>query len=159
MRLYIAGPMTGYVDYNFPAFQRAARVLVSLGFDVLNPAEKESTAEGKPELSLIPKKWGGDNTYITPGAIREKDIRDLLFCDGVVLLEGWMESWGALLEAAVAQVCEKKLFTMIFHPANGWSLSPLVDQWVIRAQLDWIEEGHKDAGNTDRPVLLETYSG
>lgn len=38
-RVYLAGPMTGIADYNFPAFNAAAARLRAEGFDVVNPAD------------------------------------------------------------------------------------------------------------------------
>ena len=38
-RVYIAGPMTGLPDFNYPAFNAAAAKLRALGLEVLNPAE------------------------------------------------------------------------------------------------------------------------
>ncbi|MFG9313326.1 DUF4406 domain-containing protein [Pseudomonas aeruginosa] len=38
-RIYIAGPMTGYKDYNFPAFNAQAEALRGLGYHVENPAD------------------------------------------------------------------------------------------------------------------------
>lgn len=39
MRVYIAGPMTGLPEYNFPAFHAAAKAWRDAGWEVLNPAE------------------------------------------------------------------------------------------------------------------------
>ncbi|WP_319942079.1 DUF4406 domain-containing protein [Pseudomonas quasicaspiana] len=44
-RIYISGPMTGLPDFNFPAFAAEANRLRGLGFDVVNPAEINQTAE------------------------------------------------------------------------------------------------------------------
>ena len=38
--VYLSGPMTGIPEYNFPAFARFAKALRSLGFYVINPADK-----------------------------------------------------------------------------------------------------------------------
>jgi hypothetical protein len=38
-RIYIAGPMTGLVEHNFPAFHAAADRLRKAGWDAVNPAE------------------------------------------------------------------------------------------------------------------------
>ena len=38
-RLYLAGPMTGIEDLNFPAFHAEAARLRALGYTVINPAE------------------------------------------------------------------------------------------------------------------------
>ena len=38
MRLYLAGPMSGIKDFNFPAFNEAAEHLRKLGYEVFNPS-------------------------------------------------------------------------------------------------------------------------
>ncbi|MFU7262033.1 DUF4406 domain-containing protein, partial [Pseudomonas aeruginosa] len=38
-RIYLAGPMTGLPEHNFPAFHAEAARLRSLGYQVENPAE------------------------------------------------------------------------------------------------------------------------
>lgn len=82
-RLYIAGPMTGYVQCNYPAFDRAQALLEASGFEVVNPASFGSK--------------GGHYTDI----LRD-DIRSLLDCHGVATLEGWWESPGARTEVQIA---------------------------------------------------------
>ena len=42
--IYIAGPMTGIVDYNFQAFHAAAKDLRAKGYTVFNPAEINADA-------------------------------------------------------------------------------------------------------------------
>ena len=37
MKLYIAGPMTGLVAFNFPAFEAARQDLEDAGFEVESP--------------------------------------------------------------------------------------------------------------------------
>lgn len=39
--VYISGPMTGYPNYNYPAFFDAEERLRDSGFDVVNPARHE----------------------------------------------------------------------------------------------------------------------
>lgn len=38
-RVYVAGPMTGLKDFNYPAFNAAADALRALGYQVENPAD------------------------------------------------------------------------------------------------------------------------
>ena len=83
-RVYIAGPMTGLPDLNFPAFHAEAARLRALGFDAVNPAE------------INP-----DQTMGWEQCMR-RDIPELVKCDGVVLLPGWERSRGASLEAHIA---------------------------------------------------------
>jgi hypothetical protein len=83
--IYISGPMTGYPDWNYPAFNEAAEFLKSKGYEVFNPAE---IFEGRTDLPR--------HVYM------KEDIKALLECDTVMLLKGWEESQGALLEVDIA---------------------------------------------------------
>lgn len=84
MKLYIAGPMTGLPDYNFPAFHAAAANLRGKGHEVVNPAELPAPDD---------PTW---SNYMR-GALRV-----MLTCEAVVFLPGWMQSNGARLERMVA---------------------------------------------------------
>lgn len=84
-RIYLAGPMTGLPEYNYPAFHAEAARLRGLGFDVENPAENQAPACGT---------WEG---YM------RNSVRQMLTCDAVAFLPGWAESRGALLERYIAQ--------------------------------------------------------
>jgi nucleoside 2-deoxyribosyltransferase len=84
MKIYLAGPMTGHKDLNFPAFNAAANVLRELGYRVINPAElnKDPTTPWAECMKL--------------------DIKYLVDCDMLVLMEGWETSRGASLEHHIA---------------------------------------------------------
>lgn len=83
-RIYLAGPMTGLPELNFPAFHAEAARLRALGYDVVNPAE----------INLDPgAKW--------EDCIRA-DIRELMTCGWLALLPGWVSSRGARLEHSIA---------------------------------------------------------
>lgn len=84
-RIYLAGPMTGLPEYNYPAFHAEAARLRALGFHVENPAENQT-----PECGT----WEG---YM------RNSVRQMLTCDAVAFLPGWAESRGALLERYIAQ--------------------------------------------------------
>lgn len=84
-RWYVAGPMTGYPDLNFPAFHRAAADLRALGHHVENPAEINP---------MIGADWAD---------CMRADIRHLVTCDAILTLPGWTESRGASLEVHIAQ--------------------------------------------------------
>ncbi len=85
MKLYIAGPMTGYPELNFPAFHAEAARLRAFGFEIVNPAEVDV---------------GPDPTWL--GCMRA-DIKLLVDCDGIALLPGWEQSPGATLEHTIAR--------------------------------------------------------
>lgn len=95
MRCYIAGPMRGYSDFNFPAFHDAARRLRLMGHEPVNPAALDEIE-------------GFDPTRDEPQTFAYYMARDLpLVCgaDMVVVLPGWSQSKGAMLEAYVARQC------------------------------------------------------
>jgi group I intron endonuclease len=83
-KLYLSGAMTGHTDLNFPAFHAEADRLRSLGYDVVNPAELN------PDHSA---SWH---------ACLRADLKALLDCDAICLLDGYSKSRGACLELTVA---------------------------------------------------------
>ena len=84
MRLYIAGPMTGLPEFNFPAFNEAAKLLRDAGYQVCNPAENFAGRVDLPRAVYI-----------------RADLKALLECDGIVLLPNWRYSAGARMEHQV----------------------------------------------------------
>lgn len=84
-QLYLAGPMTGLPDLNFPAFHTAAKALRERGYRIVNPAEL-NTDLAADWLSCM-----------------RVDIAELVRCDGVVLLPGWELSRGARVEQSLAE--------------------------------------------------------
>jgi len=84
VKVYIAGPMTGIPDYNFPAFDAAAARLRDAGHDVVNPA------------------WNGVPLDAPRADHLRVDIRNLIECDAVAVLPGWDRSQGARLEVRIA---------------------------------------------------------
>ena len=89
--LYIAGPMTGLPDRNYPAFHGAEKVLLKAGFQVENPAH--NTGE----------KW---TDYLRASVVQ------IARCDGVALLPGWSESRGACVEVRLAVSLELRISTV-----------------------------------------------
>lgn len=83
-KLYVAGPMTGYKDFNFPAFAAAAADLRAAGYEVINPAELNA---------------GNDGDWL---ACMRNDIAALVTCDGVAALPFWTNSKGANIEIKLA---------------------------------------------------------
>lgn len=83
-RIYIAGPMTGLPDLNFPAFEAAAAILRAEGWHVENPSDHGV---------IFGMKWQDHLRY---------DIGRLATCAAIYLLPGWSRSKGARLEARIA---------------------------------------------------------
>ena len=83
-RIYLSGPMSGLPELNFPAFHAEAARLRALGFEVVNPAD------------LNPDPDTGWHECM------RNDLKALLDCDTLALLDGWQRSTGAHLEMHVA---------------------------------------------------------
>lgn len=79
--LYLAGPMTGLPELNYPAFHAAAVRLKELGHTVLNPADNKADS------------WLG---YM------RKSLIQIAQCDAIVLLPNWHLSYGATIEQNLA---------------------------------------------------------
>lgn len=101
-KIYIAGPMRGHKYYNFPAFDAAEERLRRLGYDVVNPAALDRARGIHPET--FPDEW---DWYNTPEGFDLKEValvclRHVSECDGVLLLDGWINSDGAFAEKSSA---------------------------------------------------------
>lgn len=92
MTIYIAGPMTGLPEFNYPAFNNAAAALRVHCADVVSPTELHDGDTSRPY-----------DYYLRLG------LRALLDCDEIVLLPGWENSRGARLELAVAEALGMKV--------------------------------------------------
>lgn len=95
--LYLAGPMSGLPEFNYPAFHQAARVLRTAGFEVLNPADNVAPESGA---------WA-DYMRLALG--------QLVRADAVAFLTGAGNSRGALLEMRVAADLEMRV-----RPVRAW---------------------------------------
>ncbi|WP_353187447.1 DUF4406 domain-containing protein [Pseudomonas sp.] len=84
-RLYLAGPMTGFEDFNFPALNKMAAELRAQGYVVENPAEHGVVDDAD---------WADYMAY---------DLTRLGLCGQVAVLPGWENSKGARLEVHIAR--------------------------------------------------------
>lgn len=105
-RVYVAGPMRGVAEFNFPAFHAAADALKQLGCVVFNPAAKDNERHGV-DISK------GNHAGCEETAAKEHgfNLREALgmdlawICaeaDAIALLPGWRNSKGATAEHATA---------------------------------------------------------
>lgn len=151
--------MSGYPQFNFPAFAAAAEVLRHAGYEVVSPAEQDSP---EVQAAALASKDGthtnvhtGDNTYgsllarcvhtLVDGVERQwTDSSDPAFSasrlpiDGIIFLEGWQKSKGAKLEAFVGVLDKKDFATLdmlhdeaIVTPRSlGWVMHQLATQYA-----------------------------
>lgn len=109
--IYVAGPMAGLPEHNFPAFRRAALRLRNAGYPVISPHE-------------VPLPCGCTGA-LQQCSIAEHDWSEFLRADLIVMLSdagrvavlpGWEHSRGATLEVHIAE-------------RLGISVKPL-DEWL-----------------------------
>ena len=106
MKLYLAGPMRGIPEFNFPTFYRAAWMLAQEGHVVFNPAAKDCERYGT-DISKGNAEGREDVAASQHGfSLREALALDLAWicaeADGIALLPGWRNSKGATAEHATA---------------------------------------------------------
>lgn len=92
-RIYIAGPMRGLPDFNYPAFNAAAARLRAEGWLVENPAEISNQFGMADEIAA-------DEVCLAKLIMLEKCI--VTACDAIYLLQGWENSVGTRDELAIA---------------------------------------------------------
>lgn len=95
MKIYIAGPMSGIADHNFPAFDSAREALVHEGHTVVSPADLTR------RYRLLELPLSDKERYARAMRI---DITELMTCDAVYVLPGFRKSRGCKVELSIARV-------------------------------------------------------
>lgn len=104
--VYVAGPMRGYPGQNFPAFDRAARLLRrKLGVVPVNPADIDRREFGYDGSSELPA--------VTVNAMLQRDLREVARADALVLLPGWRLSVGANMEREQALLARVPIWELV----------------------------------------------
>ena len=113
MKVYIAGPMRGIPEFNFPAFYAAAAKFEAEGWTVFNPAardnEKHGTDISKGNLSGCEEQAAKEHGF----NLREALGADLAWicaeATAIAMLPGWEKSSGAQAEWATARALGLRL--------------------------------------------------
>lgn len=109
MKIYIAGPMSGYPEFNFPKFFAVQKQYEDMGWTVFNPANKDeevgvttdaSYAKGDA-LALIKSGWDFRDAYTW-------DADRVIEADAIYMIKGWEHSPGARGEHALAVTMQTK---------------------------------------------------
>lgn len=121
MRVYLAGPMRGYPDWNVGAFNTARCHWIADGHHVFCPAAV---------VKALGYAVGGD---AEPSSHREhlrhviqSDITCILHAEAVAVLPGWEESRGATVEVALAQF----LGLPIHDATTMLEINPILKPWA-----------------------------
>lgn len=100
MKVYLAGPMSGYPENNYPAFVEGAEMLRLAGYEVYSPNEAHPASE------FPYSEWTWE-TFL------RNDLRLMLTCDMVVFLQGSFNSRGARLEMGTAQAVGMRVVSLV----------------------------------------------
>ncbi|MBI1373332.1 MAG: DUF4406 domain-containing protein [Phycisphaera sp.] len=134
-RIYIAGPMTGLPEHNFPAFDAAARRLEKNGWEVVNPADNFGGLTSLPRASYL-----------------RIDMALLLQCDALALLPCWEDSIGARLEYLLA----RELDLPIFDASTGEPVAELPSATVNVDSAVKVAPANSREGILDEATRLTT---
>lgn len=149
MKVYIAGPMTGLPQFNFPAFDALGARLRASGFDVVSPAELDdpddrAAALASPDGSMATYGNARPDGVIkkTWGDFLARDVK--LLADGgieaVIVLPGWERSRGARLETFVAnRMCGLPVYTYdaTYDELREVPFIELVRAWSAKADISF----------------------
>lgn len=115
MKVYLAGPMRGIPEFNFPAFHAAAAQLRACGHHVFSPAERDIERHGGVDISKGNASGCEDEAAKAHGFnLREALGDDLAWicaeAEAIALLPGWENSKGAAAELATARALGLEVF-------------------------------------------------
>jgi hypothetical protein len=106
VKIYLAGPMTGIPEFNYPAFHAAAAQLRAEGHEVFSPAEADNRRHGvdisKGNATGDPKQAAAEHGFDRRIALAEDLAWICAEADAIAVLPGWENSKGANAELATA---------------------------------------------------------
>lgn len=149
---YIAGPMRGIPEFNFPAFFEAEDYLydMCLGPDdvLFNPARRDVDQYGTD----LYHEREGDLEEIPWFDLQEAMKADLDFivnhCTSIVMLPGWSQSSGAIHEKATAEVLGQTV--LYYHPEKKWGFRLQVEPCLEDVGDTWpVQAPTSSGGNTE----------
>lgn len=135
-KFYLAGPMSGIPQFNFPAFFAAAATLRAQGYEIVSPAEIDNdedkgyalkSPDGSPDKRAGAKTWGD---------FLSRDVK--LVADqvsGVIFLPDWHRSRGAKLEAFTALLSGGKQFGLYDEEIGVRYVSPDYVRSILKENM------------------------
>jgi hypothetical protein len=119
---YLAGPMSGIKQFNFPLFYAATAALRAAGYGIVSPAELDDT-EDKGLALKSATGAPGDHPSKTWADFLARDVKIVADqVQGIIFLPNWFTSRGAKLEAFVGLLCKHKFGVYLeqSHPLVAW---------------------------------------
>ncbi len=158
-KLYLAGPMTGIPQHNFPAFDAAAKRLRSEGYEVISPTDLDRG------MGYDAMKTSDDPSPETLKKMFMADLTAVMYeVDKVALLPGWRKSKGACIEAALACMIGKKCYeietgsAVEFHASTASGAAIQAVALERQRQIDVEEYSPSHDSIHDRGVLAQAAS-
>lgn len=108
--MYISGPISNMPNGNKETFALAQKRLKELNWDVVNPQDND------------------DGTNRTWDYYMRLCIPQLMRCDGILMLDGWLHSRGAKLECRIA--CALGMEQYLFQANYKYALRPVLIGWA-----------------------------
>lgn len=108
-KFYLAGPMSNLPQFNFPAFDYAAKWLRGNGWNIISPAELD--AEETRAMAMASENGLANQAKRKWGWYLGRDVEIVADqASGIVFLNDWARSRGARLEAYTALTAGKTKF-------------------------------------------------
>lgn len=121
--IYLAGPMQGIPEFNFPRFNAVAKALRMNGHTVFNPAEKDidrhagvDISKGNKTGSLEQSKT--EHKFSLRQALGEDTAWICAHANMIVLLPGWEKSNGAQAEHRLAVALQSEGMEVTYMSAD-----------------------------------------
>jgi len=104
---YVAGPMRGFPQFNFPEFNRVAALAREAGYNIISPAEMDLAVGIDPINDPEGAKRFVENNPDHMQQTIERDVKMIMSLNpkrgnGLILLDGWANSVGTRAEVALA---------------------------------------------------------
>lgn len=141
MKLYLAGPMRGIPEFNFPAFHAAAALLRERGHEVFSPAEKDIEKYGDQLVNAAGSE--AEAASNVGFSLRDALRMDLDWItehgEGIALLKGWERSSGALAEFMTARALGQVMlfeydgFNRVYKQAEV----PVLHNVIMNPEYTW----------------------
>lgn len=136
-KVYVAGPMTGYKDYNYHVFGWLSNALGEHGLEVRNPA-------------TYPTYWNDHGDYVAMG------LAMLGLCNTIVLLPGWEHSAGSRQEVYLA--VEKGMDVLVLPAPLAWQAWCMMDR-LSEAYGDFGVLTKEELANEQKESLMSRSGG
>jgi nucleoside 2-deoxyribosyltransferase len=118
-RIYLAGPMQGYPQFNFPRFNAVTKALRQGGHEVFNPAEKDIERHDGVDISADNPTGNLEASKVQHGfSLRRALAEDLHYicaeANTIVMLPGWEKSNGAQAEHRTAVALQSEGMEIVY---------------------------------------------